>query len=128
MNYSSQFIRTTLNGTTATTFGNADKSLKDLVYRLHDEKFPNNWIFDKVASLFEALEGDIDQSKDILCDENTDVYYNDLLNFLNDFPHEFSREVSNFSGNLFDRIRQYQHQVLSGYVQEILDFINNNKE
>jgi hypothetical protein len=133
MNYSSQFIRTTSNDK-PTIFGNADKSLKDLVYRLHDGKLPNNWIFDKVASLFDDLEN-LDQSIDQddrlfeICDSNTDIYYNDMLEFLTSgFAHDFSDEMSGFSGNLFDRIAQYQHQVLSGYAQEILDFINNNKE
>lgn len=135
--YAGQFTTTKRGNDTIVIFtDNANKKLRDAVYKAHGDRLPNDWIFSIFSSILDAVgqynAGTIEELEDNrgeIVDGLVDVYTSDLTAWLNESPANVyyiteSQEENGATTDGFQILAMAQYKAIDevfGSVVELLE-------
>ena len=109
--------------------------LKDLIYPLHDEEWPNDWRYSTIYFLlldFVDCEdrNQIEDRMHEIVDGLVDVYNADLVRWVGENLNRglVESDLADGQENVFGLIRLAQYEVINQMAYQLLDYIDQNKK
>ena len=110
--------------------------LKDLIYPLHDEEWPNDWRYSTIYFLLLDFVNCTDRQEIEDChlheivDGLVDVYNADLVRWVGENLNRglVESDLADGQENVFGLIRLAQYEVINQMAYQLLDYIDQNKK